>query len=115
MEFDALLRCFSSASCLVTQSTSGLIIGLLRFLTASGLTLVFGVLGIANFAHGAFYAVAAYCTYAVTAALGHMGWALLLGPLLTAALAVGHRPKRSRGLARRALLHRRLQRWRLRL
>jgi branched-chain amino acid transport system permease protein len=70
MEFDALQQCFSSASCVVTQATSGLVIGLLMFLTASGLTLVFGVLGIANFAHGAFYMLGAYMAYTVYANTG---------------------------------------------
>lgn len=65
MEFDALLNCLSSSPCVVTQATSGLVIGLLMFLTASGLTLVFGVLGIANFAHGAFYMLGAYVAYSV--------------------------------------------------
>ena len=65
MDFDALAQCLSSAPCVVTQATSGLVIGLLMFLTASGLTLVFGVLGIANFAHGAFYMLGAYMAYTV--------------------------------------------------
>lgn len=70
MEIDALRQCLSSASCIVTQATSGLVIGLLMFLTASGLTLVFGVLGIANFAHGAFYMLGAYVAYTVYANTG---------------------------------------------
>lgn len=70
MEIDALRQCLSSASCIVTQATSGLVIGLLMFLTASGLTLVFGVLGIANFAHGAFYMLGAYVAYTVYANMG---------------------------------------------
>lgn len=65
MEFNALTQCLSSAPCLVTQSTSGLVIGFLMFLAASGLTLVFGVLGVANFAHGAFYMLGAYMAYTV--------------------------------------------------
>jgi branched-chain amino acid transport system permease protein len=39
---------------------SGLIVGALLFLVAAGLTLIFGVLGIVNFAHGSFYMLGAY-------------------------------------------------------
>ena len=63
MDLEALVRCLSTTSCLVTQTTSGIVAGMLLFLTASGLTLVFGVLRIANFAHGAFYMLGAYVTY----------------------------------------------------
>lgn len=63
MELGALLSCLGDQSCLVTQTTSGLIIGMLFFLVASGLTLIFGVLGIVNFAHGAFYMLGAYIGY----------------------------------------------------
>jgi len=44
----------------VTQTTSGLIIGMLLFLVAVGLTLIFGVLKVVNFSHGAFYMFGAY-------------------------------------------------------
>lgn len=63
MDADALISCLLTASCVVTQVTSGVVIGMLMFLTAAGLTLVFGVLGINNFAHGAFYLIGAYIAY----------------------------------------------------
>ena len=44
MNLDALLDCVAASSCLVTQTTGGLIIGMLLFLVARGLTLIFGVL-----------------------------------------------------------------------
>ena len=50
----------ASSACLVTQTTSGLIIGMLLFLVAVGLTLIFGVLKVVNFSHGAFYMFGAY-------------------------------------------------------
>ncbi len=56
----SLLNCFSSSSCIVTQVTSGLIIGMLLFLVAAGLTLIFGVLKVINFTHGSFYMLGAY-------------------------------------------------------
>ena len=60
MNPQALLECFSSASCIVTQMGTGLIVGSLLFLVAAGLTLIFGVLGVVNFAHGSFYLLGAY-------------------------------------------------------
>lgn len=60
MDLNALGGCVSSTACLVTQGTSGLIIGLLLFMVAAGLTLIFGVLKIVNFAHGTFYMLGAY-------------------------------------------------------
>jgi branched-chain amino acid transport system permease protein len=57
---NALLECVSSMSCIVTQLSTGLIVGSLLFLVAAGLTLIFGVLGIVNFAHGSFYMLGAY-------------------------------------------------------
>jgi branched-chain amino acid transport system permease protein len=44
---------------------SGLTLAMAGFLVATGLTLVFGVLGILNFAHGAYFMVGAYVTYMV--------------------------------------------------
>lgn len=65
MDLNALATCLTSASCLVTQSTSGLIIGMLLFLVAAGLTLIFGVLNVVNFTHGSFYMIGAYLAFTV--------------------------------------------------
>ena len=70
MDLDALLGCVTTPSCLVTQTTSGLIVGMLLFLVAAGLTLIFGVLKIVNFAHGTFYMLGAYIALSATAATG---------------------------------------------
>lgn len=63
--------------------------GLLLFLVASGLTLVFGIMGVINLAHGAFYMAGAYLAYALvpwSAPLpGGFGLALLAGVALAAA------------------------------
>lgn len=48
----------------MTQISTALIIGMLLFMVASGLSLIFGVLGVINFAHGAFYMAGAYFAYA---------------------------------------------------
>lgn len=60
MDPTALIECLSSLSCVVTQTSTGLIVGALLFLVAAGLTLIFGVLGIINFAHGSLYMLGAY-------------------------------------------------------
>ena len=60
MDPNALLECVMSTSCIVTQASTGLIVGALLFLVAAGLTLIFGVLGVVNFAHGSFYMLGAY-------------------------------------------------------
>src|ERR1700712_5566861 len=65
MDLTALADCVTTASCLVTQTTSGLIVGMLLFLVAAGLTLIFGVLKIVNFAHGTFYMLGAYLAFTV--------------------------------------------------
>lgn len=46
--------------------TSGLAQGMILFIAASGLTLVFGVMGVLNFAHGGFLALGAYIMYSLT-------------------------------------------------
>jgi branched-chain amino acid transport system permease protein len=65
VDLDALYDCLTTTSCVVTQTTSGLIVGMLLFLVAAGLTLIFGVLKIVNFAHGTFYMLGAYLAYTV--------------------------------------------------
>jgi branched-chain amino acid transport system permease protein len=60
MDLDALGQCLTAAACVVTQTTSGLIVGMLLFLVAAGLTLIFGVLKVVNFAHGTFYMLGGY-------------------------------------------------------
>jgi branched-chain amino acid transport system permease protein len=63
MDLDALGHCLATAACVVTQTTSGLIVGMLLFLVAAGLTLIFGVLRVVNFAHGTFYMLGGYVAY----------------------------------------------------
>ncbi|MFT4102743.1 MAG: branched-chain amino acid ABC transporter permease [Burkholderiaceae bacterium] len=81
MDLDALVGCLSSGSCAVTQISTALIIGMLLFMVASGLSLIFGVLGVINFAHGAFYMIGAYFTYAAYQATSSFALAFLAGAL----------------------------------
>ena len=64
MNLEALVDCVSSSSCAVTQISTALIVGMLLFMVTSGLSLIFGVLGVINFAHGAFYMMGAYFAFA---------------------------------------------------
>jgi branched-chain amino acid transport system permease protein len=81
LDLAALYNCFTTTSCLITQTTSGLIIGLLLFLVAAGLTLIFGVLNVVNFTHGSFYMLGAYFAYTVYVATGSYFLAVLGGAL----------------------------------
>lgn len=63
MDSAAFVECLTSLSCIVTQTSTGLIGGALLFLVAAGLTLIFGVLGVVNFAHGSLYMLGAYIAY----------------------------------------------------
>jgi branched-chain amino acid transport system permease protein len=61
---------------------NGLSVGLLLFMLASGLTLIFSMMGVLNFAHASFYMLGAYVAYTVTVTTGSFWIALLLAPLL---------------------------------
>ncbi|MGD0562544.1 MAG: branched-chain amino acid ABC transporter permease [Roseiarcus sp.] len=61
------------------QILNGLQYGLVVFLAASGLTLVFGVLGVINLSHGSFYMLGAYAALTLTSLFGDIFVALALG------------------------------------
>ena len=64
---------------------NGLAQGMLLFLIAAGLTLIFGVMGVLNFAHGSLYMLGAYLTFWIaTQHQLNFGLALLLAPLIVA-------------------------------
>jgi branched-chain amino acid transport system permease protein len=52
------------------QCLNALQYGLLLFLVASGLTLIFGIMGVINLAHGSFYMIGAYMAYALAPVVG---------------------------------------------
>ena len=58
--------------------------GLLLFLIASGLTLIFGVMGVINIAHGSFYMMGAYFAFTLTGLTGNFFIAVFLGAILSA-------------------------------
>src|SRR6267154_410999 len=70
------------------QCLNALQYGLLLFLVASGLTLIFGIMGVINLAHGSFYMVGAYLAFTLTQWTGSLWLALPLGVLVAAALGL---------------------------
>jgi branched-chain amino acid transport system permease protein len=70
------------------QLLNGVQYGLLLFLVASGLTLVFGIMGIINVAHGSFYMIGAYLAWSLTARLGSFWIAVPAAIVVTAAIGV---------------------------
>ena len=57
--------------------------GLLLFMLAAGLTLIFGIMGVVNLAHGSFYMLGAYLAWSIGAATGSLTAAILLGVVLS--------------------------------
>jgi branched-chain amino acid transport system permease protein len=71
---------------LLSQIMNGLVMGFLYVLIATGLSILFGLLGIVNFAHGAFFALGAYFAIMLQESFG---WpAVILAPVLVAAVGV---------------------------
>jgi branched-chain amino acid transport system permease protein len=62
--------------------------GLLLFLVASGLTLIFGIMGVINLAHGSFYMIGAYLAFSLAERTGSLWTALPLGIALAAILGL---------------------------
>jgi len=88
LDLGALAGCLASASCVVTQASTGLIVGMLLFLVASGLSLIFGVLGVINFAHGAFYMLGAYFAFTAYGLTDSFALAIASGALGVAVFGI---------------------------
>ena len=77
-------------SFLLIQSLNGLTYAMFLFLIASGLSLIFGILGILNFAHGSLYMLGAYFTHQFVSlfvdAPGQFWWAAILASLTVAVI-----------------------------
>ena len=70
---------------LIISTLNGISYGLLLFMLSSGLTLIFSMMGVLNFAHASFYMLGAYLGCSVSEVLGF--WpALVVAPLLVGAL-----------------------------
>ncbi|MDN8615901.1 branched-chain amino acid ABC transporter permease [Variovorax ginsengisoli] len=72
----------------VISLLNGVSYGLLLFMLSSGLTLIFSMMGVLNFAHTSFYMLGAYVAYTLSGIIGF--WpALFIAPLLVGALGAG--------------------------
>ncbi|WP_311221138.1 MULTISPECIES: branched-chain amino acid ABC transporter permease [unclassified Acidovorax] len=72
----------------VISLLNGVSYGLLLFMLSSGLTLIFSMMGVLNFAHTSFYMLGAYLAYSIAGVVGF--WpALVIAPLLIGAMGAG--------------------------
>lgn len=70
---------------LIFATLNGLVTGLLLFMLASGLTLIFSMMGVLNFAHASFYMLGAYFAYSISLTMGF--WTgLIVAPILVGVL-----------------------------
>ena len=72
----------------ITQAMHGLLYGMLLFLVASGLTLIFGMMGILNLAHASFYMLAAYFCYSFVELSGSFWISLLIAPVIVGVMGM---------------------------
>lgn len=77
-----------TSTLLLEQSLNGLQFGLMLFLLAAGLTLVFGIMDMINLAHGSLYMVGAYLVASVAAASGSFWLGLGAGVVATAVVGM---------------------------
>jgi branched-chain amino acid transport system permease protein len=71
---------------IIIQTVNGLVSGMILALVASGLTLIFGIMDVVNFAHGELFMLGAYMGVIVLAATGSFWLALVLAILIVALL-----------------------------
>ena len=85
---DAVLHFFQSIPYdqLVIQTMNGIVTGMILALVASGLTLIFGIMDVVNFAHGELFMLGAYIGVLVLTATGSFWLALVLAALVVAIL-----------------------------
>src|ERR1700720_784678 len=72
----------------VAQLLNGLVYGVLLFLIAAGLSLLFGLMNVVRLAHGSFFMLGAYFGLSIFRITGSFWWALVLAPIPVIALGV---------------------------
>ena len=72
---------------LIVQLLNGFVLGTLYVLMALGLSIIFGMIGVVNFAHGVLFALGAYLATAVSPAIG-FGPTLIVSPLAVALIGM---------------------------
>jgi branched-chain amino acid transport system permease protein len=73
---------------LIMHALHGLVYGMLLFLLASGLTLILGMMGVLNFAHGALYMAGAYFSFSILVWTGQFWLSLIIAPLLVGVIGI---------------------------
>ena len=74
---------------LFAQIVNGFVLGSIYVLLSLGLTIILGMLGVANFAHGAFYMLGAYGVYTIVKVYnGHFWIALIVAPIIVSFIAM---------------------------
>lgn len=76
------------ADLIIAQAFNGLVLGMIYVLLAMGLSIVWGMMDIINFAHGLFFALGAYFAFTVAAWSGNFFVCLVVVPLLTALIGM---------------------------
>lgn len=77
-----------SVASFLIQVLNGLQYGLLLFLVASGLTLIFGIMGVINLAHGSFYMIGAYLAWSLASQFNSLLAAIVVGVVLSVGLGL---------------------------
>src|SRR2546428_102741 len=85
MAIDQLLQAIPLDQLLI-QTINGIVAGMILALVASGLTLIFGIMDVVNFAHGELFMLGAYVGVIILAATGNFWLALLAASLVVALL-----------------------------
>ena len=73
----------------IIQTINGIVTGMILALVASGLTLIFGIMDVVNFAHGELFMLGAYVGVLVITATGSFWLALILASLIVAIIGAG--------------------------
>jgi|SRR5215813_3779706 len=73
---------------IATQLFTGLVLGMILVLLALGLSLIFGLMTVVNFAHGAFYMLGAYIGFFILGLTGNFWLGLLIVPLVIGTLGL---------------------------
>ncbi|MGB7693430.1 MAG: branched-chain amino acid ABC transporter permease, partial [Pseudolabrys sp.] len=71
---------------ILIQTVNGIVTGMILALVASGLTLIFGIMDVVNFAHGELFMLGAYIGVLVLASTGSFWMALVIASLVVAIL-----------------------------
>jgi branched-subunit amino acid ABC-type transport system permease component len=77
-----------TADFVIVQGLNGVAYGLLLFLLAAGLSLIFGMMDVVNLAHGSFFMLGAYLAYSAVRATHNFWLALIIAPLVIGALGI---------------------------